>query len=106
LAFDRVNPSAKATAVSSPLPLPSATTAGLERDNSARAALCVDFDADGFDPADQFLDSLRPAVGHKHGVASCSARELQLSSAIRSPAFICALARAHFRFRQGLDGVG
>ena len=42
LAIELVNPSAKATAVSRPLPLPSATTAGRLRDNSARAALRVD----------------------------------------------------------------
>src|SRR5216110_2268418 len=42
LTFARVNPSAKATAVSRPLPLPRATTAGRLRDNSPRAALRVD----------------------------------------------------------------
>jgi len=40
--LDLVNPSAKATAVSSPLPLPSATTAGRLRDKRARAAFRVD----------------------------------------------------------------
>src|SRR6202011_6294332 len=42
LAFDRVNPSAKDTAVSRPLPLPSATTAGRLRVKSPRAAFRVD----------------------------------------------------------------
>src|SRR6202035_2226653 len=42
LAFDLVNPSAKANALSSPLPLPRATTAGRLRDSRPRAALRVD----------------------------------------------------------------
>jgi hypothetical protein len=42
LAFDLVNPSAKAAAVSRPLPLPSATTAGRLRDIRPRAAFRVD----------------------------------------------------------------
>jgi hypothetical protein len=41
LTFDLVNPSAKATAVSRPLPLPRATTAARLRDNSPRAAFRV-----------------------------------------------------------------
>ena len=42
LSFAPINPSAKATAVSRPLPLPSATTAGRLLDNSPRAAFRVD----------------------------------------------------------------
>ena len=63
MAIDLVNPSAKATAVSRPLPLPSATTAGRLRDNSAPCRIAGRFHADRVDPGHQFFHRQRAAIG-------------------------------------------
>src|SRR6266545_2215588 len=89
----RARLSAIVAALSRPGPGPSAATAGRPRAISAR-------------PAARALSTVTPsmrATSSSSGIgrpqakiwrASCSVRALELSSAIKSPAFICALARA------------
>ncbi len=104
MAIDLVNPSAKATAVSRPLPLPSATTAGRLRDNSPLAALRVDFDADGVDPGHQLFHRQRTPIG-QHVTRQLFGAGAAAFQRHQQPGLHLRLGAGDLGFGQGLDRV-